>query len=173
MCEASQVSQPAFLLWVTPPPKSPSTSLSLGPAWSSSHVYYWHIDQRQLPPVLEGWLVFFHPSSFSYAFSVEIVFKTFLLIFCKFHIMHPSPTHLPIPSYLPSTFVEVIISDNVYHSIPFYPYFFTCKCSLQWVTGLVWGLWLLLHYQYLILIGTPLGYPVVVLCHGDSAALDL
>ena len=38
---------------------------------------------------------------------------------------------------------------------------------------MVQGLWLLLHYQYWILTGTPLGYPVVALCHGDPAALDL
>ena len=39
------------------------------------------------------------------------------------------------------------------------------------VTGVVRGLWFLL--QFWILTGTPLGYPVVALCHGDPAALDL
>ena len=29
------------------------------------------------------------------------------------------------------------------------------------------------HYQYWILTGTSLRYPVVALCHGDPAALDL
>jgi len=33
--------------------------------------------------------------------------------------------------------------------------------------------WLLLYYQYWILTGIPLRYPVVGLCHGDPAALDL
>ena len=31
----------------------------------------------------------------------------------------------------------------------------------------------LLHYQYWIPVATPLGYPVVALCHEDPAALDL
>jgi hypothetical protein len=30
-----------------------------------------------------------------------------------------------------------------------------------------------LHYQYWILTETPFRYPMVVLCHGDPAALDL
>lgn len=32
--------------------------------------------------------------------------------------------------------------------------------SLQWIIGLVQGLWLLLRYQYWNLTGTPLRYPV-------------
>ena len=35
------------------------------------------------------------------------------------------------------------------------------------------GLWLLLPHQYQVLTGTPLGYPVVALCHGYPEALDL
>ena len=31
----------------------------------------------------------------------------------------------------------------------------------------------LLCYQYWALPGTPLGYPIVILCHGDPVALDL
>lgn len=38
---------------------------------------------------------------------------------------------------------------------------------------MVRGLWFLLHYQYWVLTESPLGYPVVVLCHGDPATLDL
>jgi len=30
-----------------------------------------------------------------------------------------------------------------------------------------------LHYLYWFLIGTPIRYPVVALCHGDPATLDL
>jgi hypothetical protein len=37
----------------------------------------------------------------------------------------------------------------------------------------VQGLWLLLLYQSWILTRTPLRHPVVALCHGDLAALDL
>jgi len=44
---------------------------------------------------------------------------------------------------------------------------------LYWAIRLVQGLWPLLHYQYWILSGTPLGYPVVALCCGDPAALHL
>jgi hypothetical protein len=61
---------------------------------------------------------------------------------------------------------------TVSHSVSLYPLIFTCKCSLQWVIGLVGDLWLLWHHQYWILMGTPPGYPVVALCHGDPAALD-
>ena len=35
-----------------------------------------------------------------------------------------------------------------------------CKYSLQWIIDLVWGLWLLLYYQYWILTWTPHTYPV-------------
>ena len=39
--------------------------------------------------------------------------------------------------------------------------------------GVVRYLWLLLSYQYQTITRTPLRYPVVALCHGDPAALDL
>ena len=51
------------------------------------------------------------------------------------------------------------------------PYIFTWACSLQWVIGLVWDLWLLWHPQWFF-PGTPPGYPVAALCHGDPTALD-
>ena len=41
------------------------------------------------------------------------------------------------------------------------------------IRHLVLGLWLLQHCQYWILTRTPLGYSVVVLCHGDPTASDL
>ena len=50
---------------------------------------------------------------------------------------------------------------------------FTCKCSFQWVTGLIQGIGFLTQYQYWTLAETPLKYPAVVLCHGDLAALVL
>ena len=64
--------------------------------------------------------------------------------------------------------MEAIVCHTVY---PFVHISLTCKCSLQWVFGLFQGFWLLLHYQYWILLGIPLR--VVALCHGDPAALDL
>jgi hypothetical protein len=69
--------------------------------------------------------------------------------------------------------MEAAGCSSVFHTIPLCPHFFTCKCSLQGVIGLVCGLWLLLHHQYWFLTRTPLRYSVVALCHGDLAALDL
>lgn len=57
--------------------------------------------------------------------------------------------------------------------LPFYPYIFIWKCLLQRVIGLVRGLWFLLNNRYWTLIGTPLKYPVVVLCYGDPSSLVL
>jgi hypothetical protein len=80
----------------------------------------------------------------------------------KFH-SSPCPfVYLPLvlaissPKGEKNVIVETIICHNESHS-NFCPYFFTCQCSLQWVTGLVWGLWLLLQYQNWILTRTPLG----------------
>lgn len=64
--------------------------------------------------------------------------------------------------------LENVVYYSVSHIIPFCPYFFTWKCSLQWLIGLVWSLWLLLFYQYRNLTEKPLRYPVVTLCHRDS-----
>lgn len=57
----------------------------------------------------------------------------------------------------------------VCHQITLYPHY-RLQCSLQWAIGLLQGLWFLLHYQYWILTGTPLGYPVVPLCHYRSCS---
>lgn len=51
-------------------------------------------------------------------------------------------------------------------SIPSCLHIFTCKCSLQWVIGLVLGLWLLSHHQYWTLARIPPRYPVAALCPG-------
>jgi hypothetical protein len=66
--------------------------------------------------------------------------------------------------------VKALVCHSVSHSIFLCPHIVTCKYSLQWVTGLVQGLWLLWHHQYWIFTGTPPRY-LVFLCHGDSAAL--
>jgi hypothetical protein len=34
------------------------------------------------------------------------------------------------------------------HTVSFCPHNLTCKCSPQWVIGLFWGLWLLMHYEF-------------------------
>ena len=71
--------------------------------------------------------------------------------------------------------MEAVVWHSVSHSILFCLNSFTYKCSFQWVIGLAWGLWLLLHCQYWIFTGTPLGYPVVGLswrsCHFGYAGL--
>ena len=68
-------------------------------------------------------------------------FKNFLLIICKFHSMHPNPTHLPVPSNplstlanLPHTRKQIKYhgrSHSMSHSTHFCPKRFTCKCLLQ------------------------------------------
>jgi hypothetical protein len=68
--------------------------------------------------------------------------------------------------------VEAVVCHSVSHSIPLCHNIFTCKCSLQWVIGLVQGLWLLWYHQYHILPRTPPSPPVVAVCHGDLAALE-
>ena len=67
--------------------------------------------------------------------------------------------------------MESIVCHSVSHSTPFCSHIFMCKCSLPMSSGS--RPWLLLYYQYWILTGIPLRYPVVGLCHGDPAALDL
>ena len=70
--------------------------------------------------------------------------------------------------------MEAVVCHSVLYSIPFCSYIFTCKCSLQGGIALFQGLWLLLHYtSWVSLWGYPFRYPVVALCHGDLAALDL
>ena len=108
----------------------------------------------------------------------------FLSVLCEFHIMHPNPTPFPIPLYPPSTLATYVpiekyhcgscsVSQCIPQYTPFCSYIFTCKCSLQWATGLIWGFWFLLHYQYWILTRTTLEGTVVALCHGGLVALDL
>jgi hypothetical protein len=98
--------------------------------------------------------------------------------------MHPNPTHLPLPrmSFTFATsptekkhlLVESIVCHSVSHSRPasHTSLLANVPCNESLVC-LSQGLWLLLHHQYWNLTGTPLGYPVVTLCHGDPAALDL
>lgn len=119
------------------------------------------------------------------------LFFNFLLVLCRFHIMHCESTHRPIPLLLPSalaTFplpeqnktknnknlsMEAVVWSSESHSIPFNSYIFTCKYSLHWVIDLVWGPWLLELYWYWVLIGIPLGYSVIILCQEAPVALDL
>lgn len=99
--------------------------------------------------------VFQSPVSLSLSLSFLIcLLKLFLLILGGFYIMHPCPTHLPIPLLPPFTLatpspqknlkvtsrnktkqknlsVEVVVWSSELHSVFFRPYIFTCKYSLQ------------------------------------------
>ena len=125
------------------------------------------------------------------------MFYWFFFFFGEFHIMYSNPIHLPVSPYVPSTLTTSFLqketkqnktknkinkkqtsqhgscSTSRFGPNTLCPKIFSCKCSLQWVISLVQYLWLLLHYQYRILTGTPLGYPVVGLCHEDPTTLVL
>ena len=60
---------------------------------------------------------------------------------------------------------------SVSYSTPRSPFTFTSTHSLQWITGLVQGLWFLIHHHHWVLIETPLGYPVV-LSRGDPEVIN-
>jgi hypothetical protein len=62
-----------------------------------------------------------------------------------------------------------VVCHSVSYSISLCPHIFTCKCSFQWVIGLVVDLWLVWHHQNWIIIGTPPSYPVVVMSWRSSS----
>lgn len=105
-------------------------------------------------------------------------FLNFVLLLCEFNIMHPNSTHLHVPLYLPFTLITCPKKEKascgscsvsqISHSIHFV-HISLLRNARRFC--LVQGLWLLLHYQYWILIGT-LGYPIVALCPGDLKALE-
>ena len=139
------------------------------PLTCKSHLSYW----MRLRPLPQFWVKFESRLTFcNYWFFVNFIPCTpipFISLFHHTHSLSLQPA-LPSPQTNQTKPLSNCISCSVSHSIPFCPHFFACKCSLQWVIGLVWGLWLLLHYQYWILIRTPLG---VALYHGDPAPLVL
>lgn len=114
---------------------------------------------------------------------------------CEFRIMHHKPTHLAIPPYLacalvtyphpplkyhwnpanqkPHLTAKAAVCHSVSHGVTLYPYSFTCKHSLEWIAGLVRGLWLLPPCQHWIPTGTLLAHTFVSQHHGDPAALGL
>lgn len=86
----------------------------------------------------------------------------FLLILCRFYIMHLDPTYLPVSTHLPSALVtspkskpnlknqtkqrnksteknpvvEAVVWPNEWHSLLFSPFIFTFKCSPSQVIAL-------------------------------------
>lgn len=79
----------------------------------------------------------------------------FLLVRCEFHIIHPVP--LISPPFRPHFCLQMFISVSWFCSRPL------ASATLS----------ILLLYQYWLLTGTPLRHPVVALCCGDPAALDV
>lgn len=82
--------------------------------------------------------------------------------------------HLAPPSFPSCQHLFIHASDMgscvVSFSIPCCPVSPTWKCSLQWVIGVIQGLWPLTHNHHWTLTEIPLRYPAVALCHGDPAA---
>ena len=74
---------------------------------------------------------------------------------------------------LPSCLFNSFSGNNGSFSVPCNtsccPISFTVKSSLQWITGLVQGLWFLVRHHYWIRIRTPLGYSVAATSLGDLA----
>lgn len=73
-----------------------------------------------------------------------------------------------VPCNCYSSLEGCIMSCNCYSSLggcsvpcsrPFCPNSFSYKCPLQWIVGLVQGLWLLLHHHSWTLVENPLGNP--------------
>lgn len=78
-------------------------------------------------------------------------FLNFVLILCKFHILHPKSTHIPAPLYPPSALATSIQKERkkIYKKkkiwswklqcvtqYSFCLHIFTRKCSLQCIIGL-------------------------------------
>lgn len=74
----------------------------------------------------------------------QVILKNFLSILCGFHIMHSNPTYLPLLLYPPPPKKNAIVEAAGWQADrpvkPFSPYIFTCRYSLRWVIGPVWGL---------------------------------
>lgn len=141
--------------------------------WGSKLVW-WLIEEKPESKVLQLYL--FRPQSQGSTVLLTsshwiplLTFLIILLIIDEFHNMHPNP--FPIPPYLPlplktlphqtNVVMETVMCHSVYQSIPHHPHIFACKCSLQFIIGLVWGLLILLHSHFWILTGTPPVYSVL------------
>jgi len=109
---------------------------------------------------------------------------TFLLILCEFHIMYPNPTHLPCPLLSALHPCNLPLKENKNKTIwprklqcvpqyalspkQLYLQMFTTKSHWSGTKPLASATPSILDSQ-----GTPRRYPVVALCYGDPAALDL
>jgi hypothetical protein len=93
---------------------------------------------------------------------------------CEIHIMYADPTSCLQPPPKENKTIFLCGSYSVSQCVIQYT-LLPKQLYLQTLiaVGLVQGLWLLLHFQYRILTGTPLGYPAVALCQEDLVALVL
>jgi hypothetical protein len=78
---------------------------------------------------------------------------SFLLIPCEFHITNPNPSHLsalatPQRKQTNKQPEEAAVWGGVFHSTPFCPHIFACKCSMSepWVWFEVSGFCYPIHY---------------------------
>lgn len=80
------------------------------------------------------WKTFLKPNFLTEFQMIILMFLNFLLVLCQFHIIHPSPIHRPLSSYLASTLatssptaeekkliVEAKVCHSVSHSVCFCP----------------------------------------------------
>lgn len=75
-------------------------------------------------------------------------FSNVLLVLCEFHSMHPNPTHLPLYSYLLSTFASspkaekkhLTVEAVMYHSVSHrsHPFIHTLLANVHCNDCLVW-----------------------------------
>jgi hypothetical protein len=108
-----------------------------------------------------------------YWFFVNFTSCTLISLISLSSHTHPPPLQPPPPTNKGNKdlVMEAVVCPSVSYSIPFAHTFVARKCLLQWVIGLVQGLWLLLLFPYWNLPVSPLRYPVIALCHGDRVTL--
>lgn len=128
--------------------------------WTRLHSYLHCIRSHLCSHLLQHSLLF--------VFFFFVLLKNVFIVFsfCKFHIIHLVPSYLPstletsLPAEIRQSYCE---SCSGSQSRPFRLHFSACKCSLQWLVGLIQGFGLLLLYQYWKLTGA------FSLRHGSSS----
>lgn len=62
--------------------------------------------------------------------------------------------------------MHAVVCHSVFHNTPFCPHSFTCRCSFQWVSGLL-SASVPLVFCYTLNTGSSLRLLLDILCHGD------
>ena len=92
---------------------TPLSTLFHAPIHSPSPLLSIHIPTNPLiHSAYQSALPFTYPST-------SICFKIFLLVLSEFHIMHLSPTHLPVSSYLPFALANHFLHKKHTHKLFF------------------------------------------------------